>query len=193
MTAPLYDQDSFRFRDDNYGLNVDNGWLAILNDDYWPGADTVFRLRFVIQEYNNKSANNIDFRIRQNVDGIGYGDVSAASTSLSPVYLTNDSQGIADHATTTQLIGSGTYGTGDSEGFDDGTTDVNTGPCDFSGNDEIEVEFCLAVDSAYISGVGYIDLQVTLSDNSPLDNYTNTPRLTIPTAARRVFITHASG
>jgi hypothetical protein len=174
MTTPLYDQDSFRGRDDSYGLNVDNGWHAAINTGWNQDVDTLFRPRFVIQEYNGKAVNNILFQIwyRHYTTSWSSWAVVGAAT---PVTWADTSQ-YTNGATTTQVLGSGTYGVDESAcGVDNA---LNTGNADFSGNDEIEAEWALTLDSGQVSNGDLIEIQVRRGAGVVLDAYTNTPQIT---------------
>ena len=194
MTSPVFDQDTFRGRNDENGVNVDAGWYGAANGDDWTqDVDVTFRVRFVIQETAGGMGGNTNLRIyyEKNGDGNPTGS-TAVTTATSDVILVDDSQGIADNETTTQVIGGGSYVSGDSEGWDDGQSDLGTGNIDFGGNDEAEVEFCLQIVGADVADEDSIQLYVLESDATQLNTYTDWPDITVNKvgAARRIFVTH---
>jgi epidermal growth factor receptor substrate 15 len=180
MTAAVFDQDTFEGRNDDVGLNS-----GTFNGGGGPGGDWTqdtgvnFRVRFLIQETNGGMAPNQQFALyyEKNGDGNPTGS-SAVTTSSSNVILVNDTQGINDNETTTQVIGGGTYVSGDSLGYDDGTSDVGTGNIDFTANTECEVEFCIQIVGADVSDADTIDLYVFEADATQLGSYTDSPRVT---------------
>jgi len=178
MASPQYDQDAFKIRDDSAFVNQDSGWLGALNAGIDLENDTTVRIRFVIQEYNNKAANNIVFALRYQANGSG-GYTNVVTAANADVALV-DSTLNSDHSATTQLIGTGTYTTGESDGFDDGTIDDYTANIDFDGNDEAELEFCFEIPSTGAYGDGdYLEFRVYTSGGSSLNTYTNTARIDI--------------
>ena len=166
-------QSTFRGKDDNYGLQVDNGWLAGLGLDWTQDTATVFRVRFVIQETGGKAVNNQQFQLRYLLnDTGGYLPISTTSDVVRSVI----SSQFADNDTTSQLIGSGTYVVGESQGADE---DGTTGNIDYAGNDEAELEFCLFVPHDVDLDGDNIKLRVYKSDGTALNSYTDTPSLTV--------------
>ena len=111
MTNPVFVQETFHGRNDDYGINVDNGWFGSLGDDWEQDVDVTFRIRVVVQETNNKGVNNKIYTLYYEKNGDNNPDGSSpVTTASSNVKLVNDSQGIADHETTTQVIGDGSQG-----------------------------------------------------------------------------------
>jgi hypothetical protein len=107
MTAAVFDQDSFRFRaGDSAGLNEDSDWAADTNIDVDWKLDTPFRIRFLVQETAGGMVGNQRFALHEQVDGGGWGALTSAWYNVT-------SSQYADDDTTTQLIGSGTYVSGD--------------------------------------------------------------------------------
>ena len=145
MAVPVYAQEDHRWVADDGGVNGGTLLGTGNNEGYSQDtADSNIRLRIVIQETNTKAANNQVYQLRAVKNGGAWGSADFQVTTTSTgVKLTNDTQSIADHATTTQRIGNGTYSIGDAEGWNDGQTDNLTGNIDFAGNDECEIECCL--------------------------------------------------
>ena len=175
---PVFDQDAFRGRDDDVALNSGtfNGGGG-LNGNWTQDTGVNFRIRFVIQETSGNKSNNENFQLWARVNTGTWFQVTATS-GTSGAALFNDTQGIADDATTTQVIGSGTYTTGDSDGYCDGTSDNDTGFVDHDGNDEAELEFCLQLDSAGVNDTDTVDFRVRDSAGAELSSYTNEPTVT---------------
>ncbi len=177
MPTLAYDQDEFEGRDDDVGLNVDtwNGGGGN-NGDWTQDVDVNFRIRFVIQETGGGMANNATFTLFFNYDGAGYVEMTT-TTLLQPAATSQYANG----DTTTQLLGEGTYISGDSAGgVDDGE---DTGACDVVAGEEHEVEFCLTIDGAQVVDEKTMLVRVEVSDGTDLDLYTNEPTITVNKAA----------
>jgi hypothetical protein len=189
MTTPAFDQDAFRGRNDDVSVNSTtfNGGGG-LNLDWTQDSDATFRVRFVIQETAGGMSLNQKLAIyyEKNGDGNPTG-ATAVTTTSNDVILVNDSQSIGDNATTSQVIGGGTYVSGESLGWDDGQTDVGTGNIDFIANTEAEVEFCLQIVGADVADEDTIDLYVFEADATQLGAYTNAPRITVNKVAVLTF------
>lgn len=183
MTYKVYYPDACRSqgRDDDVSLNSatfnGGGGLGL---DWVQDTDVNFRVRFLIQETAGRAAQNKLFALyyEKNGDGNPTG-ATAVTTASANVKLVDDTQSIADNATTTQVIGGGTYGVGESLGYSDGTTDAATGNCDFSGSDEIEVEFCIQIVGADVSDADQIQLYVLVSGGTQLNTYTDFPDIEV--------------
>lgn len=173
MPTPAYDQDAFRGRDDDVALNSGtfNGGGG-LNTNWTQDTGTNFRLRFVVQETAGNMAANETFTLFFDHEGAGYAEMTT-STPLQPA----DTTQYANGDTTTQVIGSGTYVTGDAAAGVDNAED--TGNVDFGGSDEVEIEFNLTIDAAQVNDADEILVRVRLSDGTVLDAYTNTPTITV--------------
>ena len=104
MTNPNRVQEDWAFGDDDGGINVNTFDTVNVARAAQP-VDSVFRLRFVIQETASSQANQI-FTLYSSYQSGGYVPVTTTSTY---VQLANDANGIADHAITTQVIGDGDY------------------------------------------------------------------------------------
>jgi hypothetical protein len=190
MTLPVYVQESFQFRLDDGGISdsptTGATYIGSVGDDYTTGTGTgnTFRLRFVVQNTAAKIVNNVVFMLKYDKNTAA--DYTTVSTTSNNIRLVNDGNSIADHQTTVQHIGDGTYVVGDSEGFNDGQTDDETGLIDFAGNDETEVECCLYVVDADVADNDTIDLEIYRTGNNALDTYTDIPRVTVSKAAAGV-------
>lgn len=164
-TAPVWNQEDFRFRNNDGNLATAT-WMSPGNNvDQIIAVDTTFRLRIVVQVTNAKAVNNQVFELWGSYQGGAY---SKITTGSSNVILVDENQGIADHATTQQRIGDGAYVAGDSEGYDDGTTDDDTGNVDFAGQDEVELEFALQLVGADMDDGETMDFNVYLSGGTQI-------------------------
>jgi hypothetical protein len=167
-TPPAYDQDAFRARNDD-GSESAATWQASSNVDWTQIVDQNFRVRFVVQETNGVSVANKTFQLEYNLNGGGWNDVSSASSVVRAWASPN----VADSTDTTQQVGSGTYVTPNA-GFDEANGQAGGASLDFSGSDEVELEFCLQIRSADVSNDDTIELRV-----KGLTTYTNSPTITV--------------
>jgi hypothetical protein len=175
ITTPLpapaaYDQDAYRGRGDTVGLNT-NTWDNPLNTGWNQLVDTVFRVRFLIQETAGASATQA-WKLQYNLAGAGWNDVTASS----PIQWALSGQ-YADDDTTSQLLGAGTFRTGHGNEGDNLCPD--TGGVSIQGNDETENEWALSVDSGQVTHTQTFQLRVVESDGTELGSYTNTPTITV--------------
>jgi hypothetical protein len=191
MADPVYNQEDFRFRNDD-GTLATATWVdgdTVNNNNKTIAVDANFRLRFVVQQTNAaKTVNNATFQLRYSYNDGGYSAGTQVTTTSTYVQLVDDANSIADNATTQQRIGDGTYGTGDSQGYNDGQTDALTGDMDFNGAQECEIEVCLQIVGADLSDGDTLDFQLYLGDGTALDSYGSTPRAT---ASKPVEVTAA--
>ena len=109
------------------------------------------------------------FQLEYNRNGGGWNDVTGAS-SVVRAWL---SPNLADAANTTQQVGSGTFVTPNA-GIDEADGQVGGTSLDFSGNDEVEVEYSVQIVSVDVANDDTIQLRV-----KGLDAYTNTPTATV--------------
>lgn len=177
MGQPNYIQEDWQGFEDDGGIEASTSKTSGTNNTNWTqNVDENFRIRFVIQNTGNKAGSNVIFTLYSNYNGTGYIPVTTAS---SYVILSNDTQSIADHATTAQRIGDGTYDSNDSQGWDDGTTDNHTGICDVGINTEQEVEFSLQIVGADVANGNTVLFEVRESDGTQLNSYNTRPSITV--------------
>ena len=185
----LYDQDSFRGRTnvpDPSGVNAafDAGDAGV-NDNWTQDVDTLFRIRFLIQQTVATANNNIatEFLVQYNKNGGGWTDVAVQSAVTDAVRYANGD--FADGDDTTQLVGSGSFVTGD--GVE--VTPTDTISFTEAALSETEIEFALEIYSGQVADEDIIELRLlfSLDDETPpatvLNSYTNTPSLTVNEAA----------
>ncbi len=182
MADPVWVQLTHQGRNDDGGLGVGGAtYIGTLGSDWTQEQDVPFRVRFVIQQTNaSKTVQNQMFELFQNYNSGGFVQVTSISTELA---LVNDANSIADDAATVQDIGSGTYSTGESLGYCDGTSDNDTGNCDFNGAEEVEVEFCCQIQSTDVTATESFILEIRLSGGGSLDTYTDRPTVTVGVVA----------
>lgn len=185
MPSASFDQDSFRGRDDDVAINSTtfNGGGG-LNTNWSQDAGVNFRVRFLIQETAGNMAPNKNFDLYFDVDGGGYNVISATS-----LLQYADTTQYTNGATTSQVIGAGTYVSGESLGGVDNA--AITGNVDFGGSDEAEVEFALQIDTAQVSGSEVITLEVRDSGSS-LGAYTRRPAITVVAPQEESVVTLGS-
>jgi hypothetical protein len=159
-------QSAFRGRDDDVAINSST-FTHALNTDWSQDVDADFRVRYVIQETDGGSGDE-SFKWEYNRNGTGWNDVSGTS----PLQWSSSSW-YSDGQATSQVIGSGSFVTG--EGSEE---DNEAGPSTFAGNDETEHEGVFTIDSAQVSNGDTIDLRMVEIDGTAIA-YTNTPTITV--------------
>lgn len=176
MGAAAFDQDSYEGRDDDVALNsaTFNGGGGT-NTGWTQDVDTNFRIRYLVQETGGGMAANTTLELWfTHTEGAGVPEVMTATSALQPVATGQYANG----DTTTQVLGGGTYVTGESlGGVDDG---VVTGNLDLLANNEVEVEFAVTIDSAQVADTDTFTLvEVRQSGGSRLNTYTNELTITV--------------
>ena len=181
MGAAVIAQTGFRGRDDDVGLNTDTwngGSGGVNNTDWTQDVDVNFRVRFIVEETGGGMAANSLFILHFDIDGGGFSAVTATSAIQSAATIQ-----YADGDTTTQVIGGGTYVTGESlGGVDDALV---TGNMDLLANNQAEIEFCLTIDSAQVADEEVITLRVLESGDVDLNPVpaAEEPNITVNEAA----------
>lgn len=202
MVLPNYDQQAFRFRDgvpDPSGVNAAfDASDSAKNADTSLLIDTLYRVRFVVQQ-TNKSADDADdlateFRLQYNnvTSGSGWANVGDEGTGTEGVEFDTPS-GFGEGDATTQLLGTGTFISGR------GCYDSITGTCSFTASaaTETEIEFSIRINGPQVDDGDEIQLRVFYSktNESPpstvLAFYTETPTITVD-ASTTLTTTRAS-
>jgi len=160
-----WQQEAFRIRNDD-GSQTAASWMYTLNTDGDVDMDTIFRVRFLIDEYNNRSETE-GFRIQYCVNGGSYYSV----TSSSSCQYANSSY-VTDGENTTQQISSGYFSPGNV--CEDGVTQAQY----VSSNNYTEHEFVLLLDSGQLNDGDIVTLRLILDGGSTLDSYLQYPDLT---------------
>jgi hypothetical protein len=151
--------------------------MAAANTNWTQMVDKNFRLRFLVQETSGISEWDKSFQLEYNLNGGGWNDVTGASSVVKAGATAN----VTDGADTTQQLGSGTYPP-TNDGFDEADGLVGGTSLDFSGNDEVEVEFSLQIVGTDVSNGDTIQLRV-----KGLDTYTTTPTMTVTGAGTFLY------
>lgn len=181
--TPNLDQDSFRGRNDD-GSESAATWKATANTNWSQLPDENFRVRFLVQEDAGGAENNVNLQLQYNHNAAGWNNVSGTST----VVQASASANFADDDDTTQQIGTGTFITPNSGMDENNGLAGESGNIDFSGNDEVEVEYCCQILSADTATNDTIELRVVRGDGTVLETYTNTPSITVDAAAQTVTV-----
>ncbi|MHA2163333.1 MAG: hypothetical protein ACXABF_13010 [Candidatus Thorarchaeota archaeon] len=167
-------QQAFRFRNDD-GDETGASWMSPgnnVNQTIQVGANNRFRVRFVVEETAAGTLNLLG-RLHYSLDGGVYTTLTTGSSYIRAIDSNNTSWTITDGDSTTRQIYTGTYVTG---------TFSNDGDCENAtiDNSFTELEYCLYVFDA--TGSSTIDLRV-YDSAAELDNYNQTPRITVQEAA----------
>jgi hypothetical protein len=176
-------QSHFRVRTaDAVGLNVDSGWAAALDTDPTIDAETLFRIRFELEELdsNSKTA-TLKFQYRKGAGGwvdLTYQPRTALATAAPSVYITDSAQYVDAAATTNVLAASAktfTAGTGEEN---------NTLPELTMNNQHTEYEVCVVIHTFY-DGPGQnvdadtFEFRMVESDDTILGGTYVTPQITL--------------
>lgn len=175
MAQPTLTQASFRGRDDDVGLNSStfNGGGG-LNTNWTQSVSTPFRVRFLIQETGSGSSNDTQFKLYYSHNSGTYREMGQGTNTLVQCTLSTQ---YTNGATTSQVLGAGTYIAGESLGGVETEGNNSTGNIDIETSKEFELEWCLAVDGAAVSDGDTFDFRVRRG-STLLDVYTNTPQIT---------------
>lgn len=176
MTSPYYTQSDFQgYADDDVpgSATVKAG----INNNWTQGVDENFRIRFAVEESNNKAAKNPSFGLEYNLAGGGWTAVNQGTPSVLKCVATSH---YADtDADNNQRVSSGGTFTGGELDDDNALGEV----LDFVGNDICEYETCLQIIGADVSDAQNLQIRV-----AGLNDYTNTTSLTISKAASNLTI-----
>lgn len=174
MDNPVFDQKQFRFRDDD-GDEAGAGWRQDVNVDDTQSIDTVYRVRFTIEETAGFAGDNISFRIERQVNGGGYSNVSAISTVVQTV-----ASQLADGSDTTQQLSSPDTFVSPNGGQDDVNAIAGGAACDYAGSDSCEFEFSYQIPAADVSDADTIDIRIVGTDTQTVADAT----ITVSTAGQ---------
>jgi hypothetical protein len=178
MTSPVFNQNGFRFYDD------DGAWTPEQNENVDHSMDAAINviLRFELEVTNSKSVANWTGYLYSQKNGTGgYAEVNLSSTQgvqISP--SANFADGDTDNNNRLTSSSLTFVNACQEEGSPLGNN--VTGGVDFSGQDHWEIEICIDIDSANASPNDYWDFELRDSGGGQLNGYTRRPRLTYVTA-----------
>lgn len=177
VSASLF-QQAFRGREDD-GSETGATWIAATNTDWTQAADQAFRVRIVIEEVAGGLADNKNFLPQFSVNGGGFQDV----TDTTPVRF-QASDFVASGSSTTQQISSGDFVPGEflADGESDGVS---------LDGELTEMEYGLWLDSEQLSDGDTVQIRAS-DDGDALDDYINTPTITVSVEAATIDGTGAS-
>lgn len=175
----LFNQGSFRFRNDD-GSETTATWRQALNtNDSWR-VTTGLRIRFTMIEQGGGQSTSKTFTLYYSKNAGAYTAVGASTPiqfSLSSNFANNDN-------TTQQISSGGTY-VATNLGMQETTGGItNTVPV----SNQFEAEWCLIIDAAQVSNGDTFDLRV-YKTSSPVNTYTQTPRITVSTTIAKFAAT----
>ena len=171
-------QQTHRFRNDD-GNEADATFMGAGNgEDATVDADTIFRLRVVVEETAG-GTDNIAAGLQYSLNGAGYLDVTGA-TPIQAAASAYDPDPQDDQVLATARLGySGTMEDGR---FDDDGVDTTAVGIDADNTNYTEFEFCLTIPTGALSDQDWFDLRV-YDAGGALDAYTDTPRVTVSIGA----------
>lgn len=176
MRDPTWQSGHYRFYEDDAGLGAATPYA---NEDIAASIplDTTFRLRLNWGESNNQTEGVSIAPYLQYKIGAGSWVTVGAATAVK---YTSSSQSITDgDDDTADRISTSPTGVASSSGtqeFDDNNATASQSWADQWG----ELEFCLQMDSASISGGDSITFQIVYSGDTALDGYDTTPTINVP-------------
>jgi hypothetical protein len=180
VTPPVVEQEAFQGRADDTETLNSASFDYSLNTNFTQLVDTIFRIRFEIQETAGGDTGNVQYYLQYNHEGGGWNDIGAAT----PLQWALSGQYAADDAAT-QVIGDGSYVNGDGvEGR------ANTGNIALTSQSS-ESEWAVYIDSAQVAHNETIAVRVGTLGGAALDNYAVNLTITVnePAAGgRRVFV-----
>ncbi len=176
MDDPAFDQDSYRFRDDDGG-DADATWRAALNTDVSEdvtAGDVELRLRILIQETAGNSGSNFGESWEFDINSAGSWTALSAVTT-GAIYFTSTQYTDGDE--TTQQLGAGTYVSGTNDGMAHSSNGGSGAAPDFAGSDECEFEQAIRLVAADLNDGDTLDWRIRESGFTVTD--TRVPRITI--------------
>jgi hypothetical protein len=179
--TPTVSQGHFRWRDDNYGLNTDNGWLATEDNTYSTLAkESNVRLRVEVQNTGDAAANNYLYDLEYaSKNGASCGDdetfAEVPTTATTQHFeMINSSQFLdGDSITSSYLTGTGTWANGEGVEYPSNTTSSYS----LTNGYYTELEYAIKATSNSTSSSTYC-FRLT-NNGSSLDSYGNYAQVTI--------------
>jgi len=178
-------QQSFRWRY-NDGTETTATWRAAANANISALYPTVlYRLRFLIQEYGGVTgpSGTQNFRVAYRINAGTWTGVT--STSGGPVFSVRLS-GLASGGNTTQQLGTGTFISSNDGQLSDYETTMHF-PGSWPAGQETELEIAFLPYYTNLTDGDTIEFRVEHGDGTALDNYANTPSVTVEKPAYSRF------
>lgn len=180
-------QTRFRFRVDRGTVDGTPVWGAGENVNYFPGVNTVFRIRFEVQNTGTTTTSSVPWQIFCSQNGGAYSQLGGGGGSNTPglaaAYIPNWSPSIQVCDSTPGTTLTVRRLTADAGTFSNGKiiTDTGSNNVAVANAGVTEFEWALALNSDYVSPGDTLDFRVYYTVGAaPLNSYTQTPRITIP-------------
>jgi len=177
-------QQTFRFRNDDGSESTATFMGSGNGEDQTIAINTKFRIRFVVQETNGGNGTP-EATLYYSYQGGTYTDIATTGDHIRAIASDYDPDPQDDQSLATPRLGfGGTYAAGR---FDSDGVAATSVTIDNDSAGVTEFEFCLIIPSGVVEDGQTIDLRV-YDSGSPLNSYTDTPRITIsaPAADREV-------
>ena len=176
-----FNQKTFRGRNDD-GDETTATWKETAGTDFTQIVDTNFRIRFEVQETAGCAKNNFTtIQLQYNLGGVGWNDVTGASSVVRSFASAN----LADGAATTDQLAVGTGAFVGGGGFDEVNGIAGSTAMDVSASGHFEVEYCIQILSAGVTDGATLQLRVT-DGGSAFAAYDDTPTITVSEPAPAV-------
>jgi hypothetical protein len=174
--SPTLNLELFWFGDDDGTNESDNTFLGAKNSNQTLPADVNYRFRVSVSNTGTKSASGLQLQLEYNYDGGGWNPVNASSSIVRMSASTKLTEG---SSCSERLAGAQTFDTTNAGQEDnDGLTATNN----LSNGEEQEADYCFQIRSGDVAAGKNIVLRVT-NAGTPLDNYNQTPTVTIAAGA----------
>lgn len=180
--TPAIEQSHYRWRDDSYGLNTDNGWQATEDNEY-SGLEksTTARLRMEVDNTGDAEASSYQYLLEyaaQGGDSCGGESYTAVpvTASTEPFEIVASSQYTdGDDITSGFLTGSGTWANG--KGVEDASN--KTGSYSLTNGYYTEFEYAIQATSDAVDGETYC-FRLTNDGSTATFTYNKYAEATIP-------------
>jgi len=170
-TAAVYDQESFRFRDDD-GSESAATWHGLLNADAADLAnDTNYRIRINVKEQNVAVGSNENITFHYSYKGGAWTAITTISSYIKAIASAN----FNDLDESTQQLTSGGFDTTNNAMSETGAAGSNA--LDPPQASYVETELCFQIVSADVANGDTIDIRVLF--DGALDTWTEVPRITV--------------
>lgn len=187
MAQPLLNLDNFWFGDDDGTDETDNTFLGIKNSNQTLDVDTNYRFRVGVSNTGAKDA-TVLLQLQYNLNTLGWNNVTGSSSVVRMSASTKLAEG---DDCTERLAGAYAFdGTNAGQEDNDGITGSDI--IAFSPNTEQEADYCFTIISGDVDDADTITLRV-VSTATPLDNYNQTPTITVSEVGATVYYQDVAG